>query len=330
MTDENNTPASADPTSTPETTATESSQLETAPVETSAVETSAVETPAVETPAAEPAPKGNGVDAPKENPTPIQLRELVDAGAHFGHQTKRWSPKMKPYIYGARNGIHIIDLDQTLNLFNKAYRFLANAVSRGGHVLFVGTKRQAADVIVEEATRSDQFYVTDRWLGGTLTNFRTVKGAIERLRDLEQRDADGELDLLQKKEAIRLRRQKDKLHKYLGGIKMMDALPAAMFVVDPSHEHIAIREARRLHIPVVALTDSNCDPSSVDFVIPGNDDSIRAIRLITSRIADACVEGAERQAANFVDQPNAGGTSAGVQVDFQRRRGAAKSAAAPQ
>ncbi|RLB45271.1 MAG: 30S ribosomal protein S2, partial [Deltaproteobacteria bacterium] len=223
------------------------------------------------------------------------LRALIDAGVHFGHQTKRWNPRMRPYIYGARNGIHIIDLDQTAQLFKRAYQFVSDAVSRGGHVLFVGTKRQAAEIIGEEATRAGQFYCTGRWLGGTLTNFRTVKTAIERLRELERQDEDGELELLAKKEGIRLRREKDKLEKFIGGIKMMNALPSVIFVVDPHNEHIAVREGRKLHVPIVALTDTNCDPDQIDFVIPGNDDAIRSIKLVTSRIADACIEGASRR-----------------------------------
>jgi len=250
---------------------------------------------------------------------PIGLRALIDAGVHFGHQTKRWNPRMRPYIYGARNGIHIIDLDQTAQLFKRAYQFASDAVSRGGHVLFVGTKRQAAEVIREEAERAGQFYVTGRWLGGTLTNFRTVKSAIERLRELERQDEEGELDMLQKKEAIRLRREKDKLEKYIGGIKLMNALPSVIFVIDPQHEHIAVREGRKLHVPIVALTDTNCDPDLIDFVVPGNDDAIRSIKLITGRIADACIEGASRR-RDAVQAGYAPQSSGGVQVDYQRGR----------
>src|SRR5262245_9310224 len=218
---------------------------------------------------------------------PLGIRLLIDAGVHFGHQTKRWNPKMRPYIYGSRNGIHIVDLDQTAKLFRRAFFFVMDTVARGGHVLFVGTKRQAADVIYEEAVRGQQFHVTGRWLGGTLTNFRTVKASIDRLRDFERQEEDGSLDLLSKKEALSVRRERDKLDKYLGGIKLMTSLPSVLFVIDPNHEHIAVREGRKLNIPIVALTDTNCDPSLVDFVIPGNDDAIRSIRLITSRIADA-------------------------------------------
>ncbi len=212
---------------------------------------------------------------------PIGLRALIDAGVHFGHQTKRWNPQMRSYIYGARNGIHIIDLDQTAQLFKRAFHFVSDAVARGGHVLFVGTKRQAADVIHEEAVRAGQFFITGRWLGGTLTNFRTVKVGIERLRELERMDEDGTLDALPKKEALSLRREMEKLDKFHGGIKLMNALPSAIFVVDPNHEHIAVSEGRKLHIPIVALTDTNCDPNLVDFIVPGNDDAIRSIKLIT-------------------------------------------------
>ena len=225
---------------------------------------------------------------------PIGLRALIDAGVHFGHQTKRWNPRMRPYIYGARNGIHIIDLDQTAELFKRAYNFVGDAVASGGHVLFVGTKRQAAEVIREEAERAGQFYVTGRWLGGTLTNFRTMKGGIDRLRNIEAQIEDGTIDSLRKKEALSIRREGEKFEKYLGGIKKMDSLPSVLFVVDPHNEHIAVSEARKLHIPIVALTDTNCDPDLIDFVIPGNDDAIRSIKLITSRIADACLEGSQQ------------------------------------
>lgn len=252
---------------------------------------------------------------------PIGLRALIDAGVHFGHQTKRWNPKMRPYIYGARNGIHIIDLDQTAQLFKRAYHFVSDQVARGGHVLFVGTKRQAADVIVEEASRAGQFFVTGRWLGGTLTNFRTVKGGIERLRELDRMEEEREFLYLPKKEAIRLQRERQKLEKYIGGIKLMNALPSVLFVIDPHHEQIAVREGRKLHIPIVALTDTNCDPDLIDFVIPGNDDAIRSIKLITSRIADACVEGGQRRKDVMAQQGYGAQTAAGdVQIEFQRGR----------
>jgi small subunit ribosomal protein S2 len=259
---------------------------------------------------------------------PIGLRALIDAGVHFGHQTKRWNPRMRPYIYGARNGIHIIDLDQTAELFKRAYNFVADAVGRGGHVLFVGTKRQAAEVVREEAERANQFFVTGRWLGGTLTNFRTMKGGIDRLRDIEAQVEDGTIDALRKKEALSIRREGDKLEKYLGGIKKMDGLPSVLFVIDPQNEHIAVNEARKLHIPIVALTDTNCDPDLIDFVIPGNDDAIRSIKLITSRIADACLEGGQSR-RDFLQHEGAAAPDAsgeGVQVEFARKRGSAPAA----
>jgi len=260
---------------------------------------------------------------------PIGLRALIDAGVHFGHQTKRWNPRMRPYIYGARNGIHIIDLDQTAELFKRAYAFVADAVGRGGHVLFVGTKRQAAEVVREEAVRSGQYFVTGRWLGGTLTNFRTMKSGIDRLRDIEQQIEDGSIDSLRKKEALAIRREGEKLEKYLGGIKMMTSLPSVLFVIDPHNEHIAVNEARKLHIPIVALTDTNCDPDLIDFVIPGNDDAIRSVKLIASRIADACVEGSQ-QHRDFMQHEGAQGPDAasgeGVQIEFARKRGSAPTA----
>ncbi len=251
---------------------------------------------------------------------PIGLRALIDAGVHFGHQTKRWNPRMRPYIYGARNGIHIIDLDQTAQLFKKAFQFVSDAVGRGGHVLFVGTKRQAADVIHEEAVRAGQFYVTGRWLGGTLTNFRTVKVGIERLRELERMEEDGTLKQLVKKEALRHRREAGKLDKFLGGIKLMNALPSVIFVVDPNHERIAVLEGRKLHIPIVALTDTNCDPKLVDFIIPGNDDAIRSIKLITSRIADACIEGQQRRREMVQSGHAPQGSADGVAVEYSQRK----------
>ena len=285
---------------------------------------SETETQAATPPEAAPPPAG--MESIETHPVasgelPIGLRALIDAGVHFGHQTRRWNPKMRPFIFGARNGIHIIDLDQTAMLFRRAYDFVTDAVSRGGHVLFVGTKRQAVDVIREEAQRSGQFYVTGRWLGGTLTNFRTVKGAIERLRELERMFDDGTAESLLKKEQMRLRREQERLDKFIGGIKMMNAVPAALFVIDPHAEHIAISEARKLHIPIIAVTDTNCDPDQIDFVVPGNDDAIRSIKLFTSRIADACIEGQQKRRevghGSYNQQASSGGD---VQVDFQRGR----------
>jgi small subunit ribosomal protein S2 len=237
---------------------------------------------------------------------PISLRALLEAGVHFGHNTGRWNPKMRPFIFGARNGIHIIDLQQTVTLFRQAFQAVIDVCAQGDKILFVGTKKQAADVIREEAARSDQMFVTDRWLGGTLTNFKTVKQSLDRLARLEKMEEDGTLAALTKKEQIFIRRERDKLLKSLGGIKQMTKLPGMMFVVDPGKEHIAVAEARKLEMPVVAVTDTNCDPDVVDFVIPGNDDAIRAIRLFAGRIADAAIIGsriyAERAAGRTKDQ----------------------------
>jgi small subunit ribosomal protein S2 len=225
----------------------------------------------------------------------LSVRALLESGVHFGHQTKRWNPKMRPYIYGARNGTHIIDLDQTAKLFNRAYDFITEAVARGGNVLFVGTKRQAQDIVKEESLRAGMYFVNNRWLGGTLTNFRTIKQGLDRLRTLERMAEDGTHEQLPKKEVIKLEKERTRLEKYLGGLKNMGGLPHVMFVVDPSMEGIAVHEARKLNIPVVGITDTNCDPDMVDIVIPGNDDAIRSIKLITSRVADACLEGTERR-----------------------------------
>ncbi|HRI71803.1 MAG TPA: 30S ribosomal protein S2 [Polyangium sp.] len=248
--------------------------------------------------------------APGEFPLP--LRSLLDAGVHFGHQTKRWNPKMRPYIYGARNGIHIVDLDQTVRLFKKAYDFVVDAVARGGHILFVGTKRQAQDIVQEEARRSGMYFVTNRWLGGTLTNFRTIKQGLDRLRTLERMKEDGTYEQLLKKEVSRLEKERERLEKYLGGLKSMGGLPHAVFVIDPHQEAIAISEARKLQIPVIAITDTNCDPDLVDFIIPGNDDAIRSIKLITSRVADACIEGSQRRRDTGGDRQSEGGGQGGA------------------
>ncbi|HBF42104.1 MAG TPA: 30S ribosomal protein S2 [Desulfobacteraceae bacterium] len=223
--------------------------------------------------------------------TVINMKELLEAGVHFGHQTRRWNPKMKPYIFGARNGIHIIDLQKTVRLFKASYNFVVKIVSEGYSVIFVGTKKQGHDSIIEESERCGMFFVVNRWLGGTLTNFQTIKKGIDRLKELEKMKEDGSINRYTKKEILKMEKELIKLEKNLGGIKNMDDLPGAMFVVDPKREKIAVREARRLKIPVIAIADSNCDPDEIDFIIPGNDDAIRAIRLICSRIADACVEG---------------------------------------
>ena len=222
---------------------------------------------------------------------PISMRALLEAGVHFGHNASRWNPKMKPYIFGARNGIHIIDLQHTVKLFARAFKAVIDCTSRGEKVLFVGTKKQAQEIMRDEAERGGQMHVTERWLGGTLTNFKTVKGSLDRLRTIEGMEADGTVHNLTKKENIVLAREKAKLVRALGGIKNMSKLPGLMFVIDPNKEHIAVKEARKLGIKVVAVTDTNCNPDIIDFVIPGNDDATRAIKLFTARIADAALIG---------------------------------------
>ena len=222
----------------------------------------------------------------------ISMKQLLEAGVHFGHQTSRWNPKMKPYIFGARNGIHIIDLQQTVTMFKGVAAFVRDLVAGGGNILFVGTKKQAQDAIREEAERCGMFHVHNRWLGGTLTNFSTIRQSIERLRKLEEMENDPKIvEALTKKEMLGLKREKEKLEQSLGGIKGMKKLPDAIFVVDPNQEEIAVKEARKLGIPVVAVIDSNCDPDMVDYKVPGNDDAIRAIRLFCAAIADAVTEG---------------------------------------
>jgi small subunit ribosomal protein S2 len=220
----------------------------------------------------------------------LSMKELLEAGVHFGHQTRRWNPKMKRYIYGARNGIYIVDLHQTLKLFDEAQRFVQDIVQGGGNVLFVGTKKQAQDALAEAAIRCRQYYVNHRWLGGMLTNYRTIQTRVKRLAELRKMEADGTLEKLTKKEAQLLMEQAAKLERYLGGIKEMPQLPQAVLIIDVRKEHIAIAEARKLEIPIIALVDTNCDPDLVDFVIPGNDDAIRAIKLVSNKIADAICE----------------------------------------
>jgi small subunit ribosomal protein S2 len=229
----------------------------------------------------------------------ISMKELLEAGVHFGHQTKRWNPKMKEYIFGERNGIYIIDLQKTLKLFKDAMRFVGEAAAQGKTVLFVGTKRQAQEAIAEEATRCSQFYVNQRWLGGLLTNMATVQKSIKRLKELDAMAAEGNWDGRAKKEVVRMERDRKHLNQNLAGIKDMNGLPDVLFVVDSSKEAIAVEEARKLGIAVVAVVDTNCDPDKVDYVIPGNDDALRAIRLFTNKIADAVVEG--RQLATEQD-----------------------------
>ncbi len=221
----------------------------------------------------------------------ITMKQLLETGVHFGHQTKRWNPKMKKYIYGERNGIHIINLEQTVELIEKdVYPFVVEMAKQGKSVLFVGTKKQAQDAIKEEAERCGQYYINSRWLGGTLTNFKTIRSRVDRLNKLNNMEKMGEFDLLPKKEVIGLKAERDKLETNLGGIKEMRNLPGVMFIVDPEQEDIAVKEARSLNIPIVAITDTNCDPDLIDHVIPGNDDAIRAVKLIASVIADAVIE----------------------------------------
>ena len=233
----------------------------------------------------------------------ITMKELLEAGVHFGHQTKRWNPKMKEYIFGERNGIYIIDLQKTLKMFKDASKFMQDSAAGGKTVLFVGTKRQAQDAIAEEAQRCGMFYVNQRWLGGLLTNWVTVQKSVKRLKELDEMATDGRYELLPKKEVIKLERERKHLQANLAGIKNMNRLPDIIFVIDSNKEQIAVREARKLGIPVVAVVDTNCDPSEVDYVIPGNDDALRAIRLFTSKIADSIIEGVnaatDKQAADM-------------------------------
>ncbi len=221
----------------------------------------------------------------------VTIKELLEAGVHFGHQTNRWNPKMKPYIFGEKNGIYIIDLQQTAQLFQRAYDFVRDTVAGGESVLFVGTKRQAVNIVEEEATRCNMFYVTQRWLGGMLTNFQTIRKSIAQLKKLEDAQTDGTYDRLKKKEILLMEKERGKLEKYLSGIKGMEALPGCVYVLDTRIQHITVKEANRLGIPVVAIVDTNCDPDGIDYPIPGNDDAIRSLKLFTAKIADACIEG---------------------------------------
>jgi small subunit ribosomal protein S2 len=222
----------------------------------------------------------------------VSMKELLEAGVHFGHQTKRWNPKMKEYIFGERNGIYIIDLQKTLRMFKEATRFVSECVAQGSAVLFVGTKRQAQEAVAEEAKRCGMYYVNQRWLGGLLTNFVTIQRSIKRLRELEEMSTDGRYALFSKKEVARLERERKGLEKNLAGIKEMKGLPGAVFVIDSKKEEIAVKEANRLGIPVVAIVDTNSDPDNIDYIIPGNDDALRAIKLFVAKIAEAVIEGA--------------------------------------
>ena len=227
----------------------------------------------------------------------VSMKQLLEAGVHFGHQTRRWNPKMAPYIYTERNGIYIIDLQKTVKKLEEAYSFVRDLSANGGNVLFVGTKKQAQDAIKEEATRCGGYYVNARWLGGMLTNFRTMRTRIDRLAQLRKMEEDGTFAMLPKKEVIKHQAEIEKLEKYLGGVKEMKKLPAALFIVDPRKERNAIAEARKLNIPIVAIVDTNCDPDEIDYVIPGNDDAIRAIRLIAATMANAVIEGRQGEDA---------------------------------
>jgi len=311
MPEDTTAPETATPADAPET--------ETTPEEAPAAE---AETPAEE----EKKTRSYGL----EPGAPISMRNLIEVGLHFGHQAPRWNPKMKPYIYGVRNGVHIIDLQRTIKLFRRSYQFIVQTVTRGGHVLFVGTKRQAQPIVEEHAKRAQMFYVTNRWLGGMLTNFRTVSKSLERLKDLDVRfgEDDGFGDL-KKKEIMRLDKERQRLEKSLGGTKGMNNLPSAIYVIDPNKEQIAVREARKLEIPIIALTDTNCDPDLIDYLIPGNDDAIKAIHLVTMKIADACVEGLNKRRevlgrgvsdTDGLVSPSSRGAAGGPKVEYAGRR----------
>ena len=249
----------------------------------------------------------------------ITMKELLEAGVHFGHQTKRWNPKMKEFIFGERNGIYIIDLQKTLKMFKEASKFVSDLSSAGKTILFVGTKRQAQDAISEEATRANSFYINQRWLGGLLTNWVTVQKSVKRLKELDEMATDGRYELLPKKEVIKLERERKHLQANLAGIKNLAKLPDAVFVIDSNKEQIAVREARKLGIPVVAVVDTNCDPTEVDYVIPGNDDALRAIRLFASKIADSVIEGSQ-----LLNDKQAADLAAGVEEARQAAEAAAE------
>ena len=231
----------------------------------------------------------------------ISMKQLLEAGVHFGHQTRRWNPKMAPYIYTERNGIYIIDLQQSVGMVDDAYNAVADIVANGGHILFVGTKKQAQDAIRTEAERCGEFFVNERWLGGMLTNFKTIQSRIARLKEIETMEADGTFDVLPKKEVIELRKELVKLQKNLGGIKEMKRIPDAIFIVDPKKERICVQEAHTLGIPLIGICDTNCDPEELDYVIPGNDDAIRAVKLIVSKMADAVIEANQGEAEEYAE-----------------------------
>ncbi|MBF8418651.1 30S ribosomal protein S2 [Heyndrickxia coagulans] len=242
----------------------------------------------------------------------ISMKQLLEAGVHFGHQTRRWNPKMKKYIFTERNGIYIIDLQKTVKKVEEAYNFVKELAGNGGKILFVGTKKQAQESVKDEAERSGMFYVNHRWLGGTLTNFETIQKRIDRLKQIEKMEEDGTFDVLPKKEVVQLKKEHDRLVKFLGGIKDMRNLPDALFVIDPRKERIAVAEARKLNIPIIGIVDTNCDPDEIDYVIPANDDAIRAVKLLTSKMADAIVEA--KQGEEGADEVSAeSGEAAGTE-----------------
>ncbi|SDL73328.1 30S ribosomal protein S2 [Sediminibacillus halophilus] len=226
----------------------------------------------------------------------ISMKQLLEAGVHFGHQTRRWNPKMKKYIFTERNGIYIIDLQKTVKKVDEAYQYVKDIAADGGSVLFVGTKKQAQESVRDEATRSGMYYINQRWLGGTLTNFQTIRKRIKRLKDIERMEEDGTFDVLPKKEVVGLLKEKERLIKFLGGIKEMNKLPDALFIIDPRKERIAVAEAHKLNIPIIGIVDTNCDPDEIDYVIPANDDAIRAVKLLTSKMADAILEAKQGEA----------------------------------
>ncbi len=233
----------------------------------------------------------------------ISMKQLLEAGVHFGHQTRRWNPKMKKYIFTERNGIYIIDLQKTVKKVDEAFKYVKEIASNGGTILFVGTKKQAQDSVRDEATRSGMYYINQRWLGGTLTNFQTIRKRINRLKDIERMEEDGTFEVLPKKEVVDLLKEKDRLVKFLGGIKEMKKIPDAMFVIDPRKERIAIAEAHKLNIPIIGMVDTNCDPDEIDYVIPANDDAIRAVKLLTSKMADAILEVKQGEETEEVEAP---------------------------
>ncbi len=245
----------------------------------------------------------------------ITMRELLEAGVHFGHQTRRWNPKMAPYIFTKRNGIHIIDLSKTIPLFKIAWEYVRDEVAKGADILFVGTKKQAQAIIEEQAQRCGAYYINERWLGGLLTNFQTVRKSIEKLKKLERMESEGAFDILPKKEVVRLKKKKEKLEKYLKGIKDMEKIPDIIYVVDTVREELAVREAKKLGIPVVAIADTNCDPDLIDYPIPGNDDAIKAINLITTKIADAVLEGKSMREATVEE----GGEIESVEAELLKK-----------